>query len=723
MTTTPETAFLESDLRRIRVGLWGYYEELMTDNFILQNGEAAIGANLLQPWVDLNDYARQHGIDFVTLDLVNDPRELDAIILSDRPRPGNPLLDRAMQVDIRKYLMLSECDVIKPDNWDTEYHKQFDRIFTWNDDYVDGRRYIKNNMVMDAKSRLDFSDQKSKFSRRKLATLIAGAKMAGHPKELYSERIRIIRWFEENAAADFDLYGIGWNPNAFPSYRGKVADKLATLSEYRFLLCLENARFISGYITEKIWDAFRAGVVPIYGGAPNIERWVPADCFIDLRQFTTYGDLHAFIAAMDESSYTAYLERIEAFLDSRKFYPFSTECFIKTVTGIIDHDVRTARGERPVLPPQDPRPDVDSGTRYLVQDTMTLELRLLEAIKEDPGAAAIAAAEKRYDSFKQGRNDLVVIIGYGDELPVYLRARALWDFYASHFPNVRIIFRRDTESLAVGEVYHNGHDLLIGVGQGKKNAAHAADSYAATGNWSVNENKRMISVQMAIYDYLLRSCEKPFFQLQVTITSILDFRGLLTVLDRLPRQRCYAGFPIRLTGPQEYAGMTFISGANTLVSSDVVALMRNRYDPEHLSTSLPNDVWQALALPDIPRIPLPFFSFTTPRQAGKTHDDVRNLTTQLLRDGYYHFRIKTSNTAQGAREDIDPWLMIRVMEAILASNGHAAANLALADALAVATKAVNGSIPPRTDESFFTGSRRFPFNEEEARLVYPDLFQ
>lgn len=714
---------MESEPRRIRVGLWGYYEELTTNNFILQNGDAAIGANLLQPWVDLNAYAKDHGIDFVTLDLVKDPRELDALVLSDRPRPGNPILERAMQLDIRKYLMLSECDVIKPDNWDRAYHGQFDRVFTWNDDYVDGRRYIKSNMVMDARSRLDFAEQKSKFARRKLATMIAGAKMAGHPNELYSERIRIIRWFEANAAADFDLYGVGWNPGAFPSFRGKVADKLATMSEYRFLLCLENARFIPGYITEKIWDAFRAGVVPVYGGAPNIEHWVPADCFIDLRQFKTYGDLHDFIATMDESTYTAYLERIEAFLDSRKFYPFSTECFIQTVTVIIDHDVRTARGESPVLPPLDDRPGVDPGTRYLVQDTTTLELRVEEAIKEDPGAAASAAAEKRSNSFKQGRNDLVVIIGYGDELPVYMRARALWEFYASHFPNVRIIFRRDTESLAAGEAYHNGHDLLIGVGRGHNNAAHAAEGYAATGNWSVNENKRMIAVQMAIYDYVLRNCEKPFYQLQVTITSVLDFRGLLAILDRLPRQGCYAGFPIRLTGPQEYAGMTFISGANTLVSSDVVALMRNRYDSEHLSTSLPNDVWQALMLPDIPRFPLPFFSFTQPRNPGETHDDVREQTRQLLRDGHYHFRIKSSNPEQVAREDVDPWIMLRVMEAILASDGNPAANLALADALAVATNAVNGSIPPRTDESFFTGTRRFPFNDEEARMVYPGLFQ
>ena len=38
---------------------------------------------------------------------------------------------------------------------------------------------------------------------------------------------------------------------------------------------------MSGYITEKILDCLESGIVPIYAGAPNIDRIIPNDCFID----------------------------------------------------------------------------------------------------------------------------------------------------------------------------------------------------------------------------------------------------------------------------------------------------------------------------------------------------------------------------------------------------------------------------------------------------------
>ena len=40
------------------------------------------------------------------------------------------------------------------------------------------------------------------------------------------------------------------------------------------------------------------------------------------------------------------------------------------------------------------------------------------------------------------RPGLVVTIGYGDELPVFRRARALWQFYMTHFPGIEVIFLR-----------------------------------------------------------------------------------------------------------------------------------------------------------------------------------------------------------------------------------------------------------------------------------------
>ena len=51
-----------------------------------------------------------------------------------------------------------------------------------------------------------------------------------------------------------------------------------------FAICYENARDIPGYITEKIFDCFFAGCVPIYwGGAPNVTDHIPANTFIMIK--------------------------------------------------------------------------------------------------------------------------------------------------------------------------------------------------------------------------------------------------------------------------------------------------------------------------------------------------------------------------------------------------------------------------------------------------------
>ena len=128
----------------------------------------------------------------------------------------------------------------------------------------------------------------------------------------------------------------------FPSYRGKVVSKFETMQKYRFSICYENVRDLAGYITEKIWDSFIAGCVPIYWGASNITYYIPQDCFIDRRKFANHEELYKFIASMSESEYTAYQERIAAFLISEKAQLFSAETFAETIVNTIMKDLGLA---------------------------------------------------------------------------------------------------------------------------------------------------------------------------------------------------------------------------------------------------------------------------------------------------------------------------------------------------------------------------------------------
>jgi hypothetical protein len=711
-----------SEGQPIRVGVWNFYEEITRNGFLFKNTEASIGANLLKPWCDLYEYGQAHGINFVTLDQISGVNDLDAVIFMDRPRAGHPLIDALMQSTIQKYLILYECEVIKPDNWEIEFHQQFDRIFTWSDVHVDGRRYIKTNFATDPNSPYDFEVLKTAFNQRKLVTIIAGAKASTHPNELYSHRVRAIHWFEASAPNDFDLYGTGWSKDMFPSYQGQVQDKLATLSHYRFAICYENAQNIPGYITEKIFDCFRAGVVPVYGGAPNIARWVPTDCYIDMGQFQTYAELYEYLGTMDSTTHGGYLDRIRRYLYSDQFYPYSTECFITTVTEVIAWDVQTSRGETPLLLQAARAVGAEPLKENLVQnlDTMRIELEAPEFDIVLPSPEQTLQA-----SFQNaGRPDLIVFFGYGDELPVFVRARALWQFFISHYPNVRAIFVRETDKLGRGEIESNGHDLLVGIGGYLEPGKLERNGYAATGKWSPSENGRAIYRQMAVYDYLLRTHEHPFYLYTSTITSVVDFRGLFALMDSMPKTGCYAGMPGRLTNPPELDGLTFACGTNSLFSRDMMELLRNRYDPSHTYATLPNDIWQALVLQDIPRTLLPFFSFVKPR-ADISHDNnISVLTKRLLEQGHFHFRIKTTSAeaGYGAREDTDPWIMLKVMEAILDSHPPVQSNRQLIEKLAVMTNPKNGkTLSAYGEDGFFNGARDFPLNDLEAEIIYPDL--
>ncbi len=74
----------------------------------------------------------------------------------------------------------------------------------------------------------------------------------------------------------------------------------------------------SGYITEKIWDSFKAKTVPIYWGASNIEDYVPKNCYIDYRDFLDFEKLYTFLSNMTEIEYNTYIGNIESFLETKE---------------------------------------------------------------------------------------------------------------------------------------------------------------------------------------------------------------------------------------------------------------------------------------------------------------------------------------------------------------------------------------------------------------------
>lgn len=92
--------------------------------------------------------------------------------------------------------------------------------------------------------------------------------------------------------------------------------KLKVMSQYKFIVSFDSYSKQKGYISEKIFDAFNAKVVPIYLGAENINEYIPATCFIDFRKFKNYDELIIFLRTMTKETYEKYIYEIEKYLKS-----------------------------------------------------------------------------------------------------------------------------------------------------------------------------------------------------------------------------------------------------------------------------------------------------------------------------------------------------------------------------------------------------------------------
>jgi len=319
------------------------------DNHIFNEQDAGNRDDCYQPYIQLRDRLRQAGYDLRTPDRLG--HEVPAFQFHFNAREP--------QFDVPAYLLYLETDILYPSNARRDLLNRYRRVFTWNDSLVDGRRFVKVHLPNPIRiPRADGFEGRDLF-----CCLIAGNKVMRYPdeRELYTERVRAIRWFEAHAPDEFRLFGIDWDTpprrrgrwgkmekrlwkgvlsrlglRPFPSYRGTVGAKRDVLSRARFSLAYENVRDVPGYITEKIFDCFFAGCVPVYRGAGNVTDYIPADCFIDRRDFADTGEVYRRLKAMGEAEFVTYQENIVRFLGSEQARAFSSARFAETIAqGIV----------------------------------------------------------------------------------------------------------------------------------------------------------------------------------------------------------------------------------------------------------------------------------------------------------------------------------------------------------------------------------------------------
>lgn len=208
-----------------------------------------------------------------------------------------------------------EPEVVNPNNCAEGYIKikrYFSYILTWNDDLVDNKRIFKRINPYYVELNLG----NVPYNKRQLLTNISGNKTSTHSKELYSERLRVIEFFERNYPDQFKFYGVGWDGKEHSCYGGCPETKAEIYHNFKFALSLENMKAVKGYVTEKILDCLTMGIVPIYAGAVNITEYVPAECFINYNQFDDLEKMAQFLIDMPEETYNKYLDAAKRFIES-----------------------------------------------------------------------------------------------------------------------------------------------------------------------------------------------------------------------------------------------------------------------------------------------------------------------------------------------------------------------------------------------------------------------
>ena len=190
-------------------------------------------------------------------------------------------------------------------------------------------------------------------------------------RELFTERMRAVEHFSRTE--EIDLYGVGWDrasvrvgrtwlpwtlrrwqerlkdalvavrpppllAAARRVYKGQLETKWETLASYDFVLCFENTAR-AGWLTEKIFECLHVGTIPIYLGATDIEHLIPADCFIDMRRFSGYPDLHAYLRSLKSRDVLRYRSAGRAFLESPAFDAFGRDAFAGLFRDMVAEDV------------------------------------------------------------------------------------------------------------------------------------------------------------------------------------------------------------------------------------------------------------------------------------------------------------------------------------------------------------------------------------------------
>jgi alpha(1,3/1,4) fucosyltransferase len=334
------------------------------------------GDRIQEPYAFIKRYFTSKGVTVDTADyLPEEPDSTRKIYVSLGMLNAYGKLAQRPDVTLSAFFAM-ECPIVEPSIFRAlpRIQPYFKRIYSWSDSasiqQFTGRPLPLKHLFWPQAFDHIHEDTWAQTERKFLVMINANKLPRVYWNELYTERMRAVEFF--NRTNEIDLYGKGWDgpsyrvgttwvPHTFRAlgrsflkhwytfkpnpllaaaqraYRGPAVSKSKTMGSYTFALCFENA-VIKGWITEKIFDCFFCGTIPIYWGAPEITDYVPAESFIDRRHFETYADLRTFLHSLNVRQIQAYRDGARAFIQSDKFRRFSKGAFLDLFREMVSED-------------------------------------------------------------------------------------------------------------------------------------------------------------------------------------------------------------------------------------------------------------------------------------------------------------------------------------------------------------------------------------------------
>lgn len=247
----------------------------------------------------------------------------------------------------KRLLFSFEGAITNPRSHQHEYGKLYGKVFTWNDDMVDNKKYFK--VFFPWGDALPQIQDIPAFEDKKLAVLVGSDNHYNHPIEGYSMRRDLINFFEKKPYCGFEFYG-NWKKNQYKNCKGFIpwdksierftysrrAGKINIIKNYKFDIVYDNCLGCNGYINERLWDSFAAGCVPVYYGTPNITQYIPANCFIPRQLFASNEELLAFLNNMTQETYEEYQQNIRNFLASEQPFCMSSLAIVNSIKKVLN---------------------------------------------------------------------------------------------------------------------------------------------------------------------------------------------------------------------------------------------------------------------------------------------------------------------------------------------------------------------------------------------------